>query len=393
MLATVITGLAQETRVKLVLQKPSTGIFPGYPINLTHSDFKVAPNNYPAGFKPILVKELQVQTSYPPTEAQQAFEKKIRHTKVMFGFVNGEEYYIPDTNNDDIFSNERMYKVQQKDQPLITLNEVQMGLGSANSMRKIVMGIKYGEPIVGIEGRSPIQLFYGCTPVSKGTFKAHDNNYDAYVTNFNTGSLFAKPEYRVVIAKQKAVLNLANRPIIYYAPGDTVTIGNTRLLIEKGTTDEELIMRELGSTAVAGGYETGAMAFNISGKDILNGHEFNTGGANKVLLLDFWGTWCGPCVEGIPALKKLYTANKVKGFEIVSIASDEDINAVRKLLLANEIGWTNLIESRTRGLIVPRFKIQSFPTFLVLDRKGRIALRSSDTRDFKKVETTIQKLL
>ena len=89
---------------------------------------------------------------------------------------------------------------------------------------------------------------------------------------------------------------------------------------------------------------------------------------DKVVLLDFWGTWCAPCVAQLPELQAIHELLQPHGFEIVGIAQNqtEDLKA---FLSKTELPWTNVVDDK--GLISTRFRVGSFPTTMLIDRGGK----------------------
>jgi thiol-disulfide isomerase/thioredoxin len=61
----------------------------------------------------------------------------------------------------------------------------------------------------------------------------------------------------------------------------------------------------------------------------------------KVYLIDYWASWCIPCVAKIPALKKLYAAYKSKGFEVISLSLDAGYDAWVNAIKKHQIPWEN----------------------------------------------------
>ena len=88
----------------------------------------------------------------------------------------------------------------------------------------------------------------------------------------------------------------------------------------------------------------------------------------KVTLVDFWGTWCGPCVAAFPKLKNLKAAFKGFDFEIVGIALDDE-PTLKAFLKKTELPWKNVVDAE--GDISKDFGISAFPTTLLLDKKGK----------------------
>jgi thiol-disulfide isomerase/thioredoxin len=116
----------------------------------------------------------------------------------------------------------------------------------------------------------------------------------------------------------------------------------------------------------------------------------------KFLLLDFWGTWCGPCVNEIPNLKLAYEKYQSQGFEILGMDQDKELDQVKKFAAERGITWTNATTESINELIEQRFRITAFPTTILLDPKGKIiSLGRKEQLPLKGKEllNTLEKLL
>nr|WP_233173961.1 TlpA disulfide reductase family protein [Pedobacter sp. ASV19] len=114
----------------------------------------------------------------------------------------------------------------------------------------------------------------------------------------------------------------------------------------------------------------------------------------KTYLLDFWGSWCGPCRASHPHLKELYKKYSSKGFEIVAIAQergktlDESKASWLKAIKDDQINWVHILnqDGIEKQNIVKMFHISAFPTKILIDSNGKILVRvtSSATDDIDK---------
>jgi len=94
---------------------------------------------------------------------------------------------------------------------------------------------------------------------------------------------------------------------------------------------------------------------------------------DKVILVDFWATWCGPCVAEMPNVIAAYEAYKEKGFEVVGISLDEDKAAVEKFITDNKMPWPQYVDGKGgENELAQRFGIRSIPATFLVGKGGKI---------------------
>jgi len=114
----------------------------------------------------------------------------------------------------------------------------------------------------------------------------------------------------------------------------------------------------------------------ISGT-LLNGQPFNPKSlAGKVVLVDFWATWCGPCVAELPNVLEQYEKYHKDGFEVVGISLDQDREALEKFVNEQKLPWPILFEeSKGEGWQHPLatyYGISGIPTVILIGRDGNV---------------------
>lgn len=96
----------------------------------------------------------------------------------------------------------------------------------------------------------------------------------------------------------------------------------------------------------------------------------------KVLVLDFWASWCGPCRQEIPNLKKAYEEFHPKGVEFLSVSIDKDGTAWRKAMKEENMPWTQAQAPKAGKDVMKQYQFTGIPYILLIDREGRIVAKN-----------------
>jgi len=114
----------------------------------------------------------------------------------------------------------------------------------------------------------------------------------------------------------------------------------------------------------------------------------------QVVLVDFWATWCGPCIAEIPNVLAEYEKYHDKGFEVVGVSLDTDREALEKFVEEKKIPWPILFEQNEgdgwQHPMATRYGISGIPTVILVGRDGKVV--SLDVRG-EKLGAALEKLL
>lgn len=119
--------------------------------------------------------------------------------------------------------------------------------------------------------------------------------------------------------------------------------------------------------------------------ETVSGTEFQLSSVkDKFIVLDFWGSWCVPCIKDFPKMKEYY--NKYRNeLEIVGIAYLDLKRNWKLSVKKHELEWVNVINDETKEQdLTITYGVDSFPTKLIINKKGKIIGKYGSTDDFYK---------
>ena len=111
----------------------------------------------------------------------------------------------------------------------------------------------------------------------------------------------------------------------------------------------------------------------------------------KVVLIDFWASWCAPCRAANPYIQQLYKKYKAKGFEVFAVSLDVKKDAWLKAVKKDKLTYTQVIDSGGwNSKVAERYFVDQLPTNFLLDKTGKIVAINLEGKElFDKVKELV----
>ncbi len=336
-------------------------------------------------------KELQKSWNWMPDSLN--LSKKPIKCKIAFAQGKdsiGELKMIVDANNNYDFSDDNIFKPIElnpqgkinKDS-LIKSNAIKVNFEQLSNNKITEVSV----PLL-IVYMKQYNIFmcnfaqYATTKLNGEEIAIHSNNFTDLSYNKlgitkinNLAEKGEKVNYQSVVAKNE-YLEIENN--IFKNLG--VKKNENVLVLEK----MDLPKKELTSTQI------GFKAFDFSGNDFKTKTPISLESLKgKFVLLDFWATWCGPCIQEIPNLNELYKNVDKSKFEIVSIVGDSPEKDLEKMIEKHSISWPQIVSNDTNR-IKEIYGIGGYPTTFLLNPEGMIVAKNLSGKELdSKIESII----
>lgn len=166
---------------------------------------------------------------------------------------------------------------------------------------------------------------------------------------------------------RKNIITLTIRIIALSVLFATIPAINALPLVSStGLAPQEAVFQE-GRIAIGG------EPIAIQGKD-LNGRTISLEQyKGKVVLIDFWATWCPPCRAEIPNVAEVYKKYKDRGFEVIGVSLDREVGKLESYVKKNGINWPQIYDGVDKKYPIARaYRVASIPYTVLIGRDGKI---------------------
>lgn len=327
------------------------------------------------------------------------------------GIKNGKQFFSADLNQNNTFIDDKKYtfstdvtyktRTNSYCDSLFPCQKIIVTKLSGNDFYKDTLFAKiypdyhyFGYPKMDdkLRLKKRLQLVIHTTDNFLGDFSYRKDNYKVTVTkseNLRNQIRFAKKDTEFSLESY-----------LRYQLKDTIQIANKSFSIDTLLYNHtKLVLRPININEQAFGYKEGSKINNYFVEDLKgNNVSLKKISNKKLLLLDFWGTWCAPCMELTPNLKVLSKKYESK-LNIASFAYQEDVKPVQKYVVKNELDWFNgiIVKGKPKTFyekrkIIRELRVKSFPTFILVDNNFNIVFRiSGGGENFEKLVDVIDK--
>jgi thiol-disulfide isomerase/thioredoxin len=223
----------------------------------------------------------------------------------------------------------------------------------------------------------PYLSFVKFTDAWYGKLKHNKENFSFLINDLYTNSHF-------YFKKDSVLLNVDN---IYnsqykYRLKDTIAVGKDFFKVTRSNDLKTLYLNKVDSFKSVY-YKSGD---KIPDYEVTNLKNEEVGIKSFIkdknyLLIEFWGTWCGPCLKFQPEIESFYAKNNNK-IALLGVAVDKSVTTVKNYVDKKQLSWENtFIKLGTKNTFLDDLKIKGYPTIILLDKNQRLLFLGSGTKE------------
>lgn len=352
---------------------------------------------------------------------KERFEKIIKHFKIdttklsdsfidcevlfLIGTKSDKRIIIIDSDNDEDFGDE---KVLEYEYPLSKEKQKEI----SNALPVVSVQYEYFEngkksnrianikpsPYKGSLGltfntdnqvEKKYYLFASFPEYKDGDIILNGLDYHVFMSNRFSGVSYPTNETSVFINPKSDSLPSELEGDIPYRIGDVFNVkGHDYLIDSISTWGEELFIKYIGVNTKPVGITEGFYMPKFEAKHLDNSIFELKQHPDKYILLDFWGTWCNPCIKFIPELKKINTEFKQDKFVLVSVAYDRDPEKVNDFIDKENMNWEHVFVNQNqenKNSLIGKLKVYSYPTTILINPDGKIIARNKTMDEIREM--------
>ena len=312
---------------------------------------------------------------------------------------------IIDSDNDEDFSNEKILEYefplsieeQKKIHDILPTvltsyeyyykgNVLNKSIELMPSPYKGTLGVRYN---TNNETEKKYDLFISVPNHRKGKIIIDNTKYEVFAANRFTSPTYSTDNTSIFIYSIDEKTPSESDGDIPYKIGDVINLKEKDYKLDTiSIWGDTIKLKYLGKNSHPTGITEGKFIPAFVAKKLDNSVFSLAQYPDKYILIDFWGTWCNPCITLIPELKEIKAEFEDKNFTIVSVAYDRDAQKVLDFVEKEQMNWDHVFVSQTqtdKNSLVEKLKVTSFPTTILIAPDGKIIARNKSINELKEI--------
>jgi len=327
-----------------------------------------------------------------------------RNVLMLIGTKGDKRIIMVDTNNDKDFGNEQIleyeYPLSKEKQKEIenSLPTISTQLEYPENGQTLTKNIKIrptpyeGSLNLTFNTNSEVEkkyyLFVSIPEHQQGEMRVNGDYFNVFVSNSFTRSVYLKDRVSIFIAPKSHTIDEI-KDNIPYKIGDIFNVKNNDYLIDSiSTWGDKLFIKYMGKNERPEGISEGYYLPKFNAKYVDNTVFDLAKYSDKYILLDFWGTWCVPCIKLIPELKALNSEFSDKNFALIGVAYDANPEKVMEFVVKENMNWSHLFVSTSQNdenSVISKLRVTKYPTTILISPDGKIIGRDLAIDDLREL--------